>query len=182
MLLAIPASIVYTALHELAHCTATWLQGGKVTRFIWIPTEELWGEMSYEFPAGDTFSDAAISGAPCILWTACCFLALALSLRRKAWPFWAASSIFVWLFLAPISDTAYAALAQIRSVDGTDLTHVFGAPSFAVTLGYVLYGLMMTTLGFFTQRQLYRERALPVATFCLLGALALIILAGIPLL
>jgi len=107
---------------------------------------------------------------------------LVLSFRKKAWPFWAASSIFVWLFLAPISDIAYAALAQMRAVEGTDLSRVFGAPSLEATLGFILYGLVMASLGFFAQKQLYRERALSVTAFCLLGALAFIVLAGLPLL
>lgn len=182
MLLAIPASVAYTVLHELAHCIATWAQGGNVTRFIWLPTEEFWGEMTYEFPRAAAFSDSAISVAPYVLWTTFCIIALALSFRRAAWPLWAASSIFVWLFLAPISDIAYAALAQIRSVEGTDLGRVFGEPSLAVTIGFIVYGLVLAFLGFLTQRQLYRERALSASSFCLLGALAFIVLAGLPLL
>src|SRR5688500_20268517 len=42
-LLAIPGLVLWTVLHESAHALAVVLQGGQVTKFVWLPTRERWG-------------------------------------------------------------------------------------------------------------------------------------------
>lgn len=43
VLLGIPGAIAITAVHELAHCAAVWVQGGTVTDFVFIPSGAQWG-------------------------------------------------------------------------------------------------------------------------------------------
>jgi hypothetical protein len=181
VLIGIPGCFVFTIFHELAHCVAAWVQGGRVIEFAWLPSDGAWGHMRYEFDYGMAFSDRAVSIAPYLLWTTLCLIAFAVSFKRKPLPFWASSTVFVWFFLAPLADTANAAMPQLADGGLTDLGRVFGPPSLAVTIGFVTYAVAMAIAGYFTQKQLYRERSISLPTYMVLGLIAAI-LVGLPML
>src|SRR5262245_36372498 len=94
IIIAIPAAIAFTVLHELAHCAAVWIQGGTVTEFVWLPSKAEWGHIRYLFPADTTYNATAISLSPYIFWVSLMLLSGILACRKSAWPFWIASIIF----------------------------------------------------------------------------------------
>ena len=62
-LLAIPGAVLWTILHEAAHALAIMLQGGQVTKFVWIPSPGRLGYVEYNIP-DDPFSEFTIAIAP----------------------------------------------------------------------------------------------------------------------
>ena len=178
VVLAIPAAIAFTALHELAHCAAAWVQGGSVTEFVWLPSAAEWGHMRYSFPAGAHYSATAISLAPYVSWLFLCFLAVIISLRRSPWPFWAGSTIFVWLFIVPLADIANTAVPYVLWDSDNDFRSALGPTRPSILAGVVAFGLLSAGLGFILQKRLYRERAVGLAAYCVLASTgALMILA-----
>ena len=166
------AALTFTVVHESAHAAVIILQGGTLLEFNFIPGGGKWGHVSYQFPAGRAYSDFAISIAPYLLWLAIAALACALSARRRPFPRWAAGTIFLWLFAAPLADIANAAFPYLLGADN-DLYRAFGPPTasawlavFAGTCGAVL-------VGFYLQKQLYRGEGLSWSAYALLVAAAL---------
>jgi hypothetical protein len=180
ILIAIPAAIGFTALHELAHCVAVWVQGGRVTEFAWLPTAAEWGHMRYTFPAGAHYSETAISLSPYVFWMAGCLLAWILARRRAGWPFWAASIIFVWLFIVPLADMANTVFPYVLGDAQNDLSRALGGPASPLFTGAVVVcGVLATGLGFALNRRLYRERAIGFPAYCVLAAAATLIVLAI---
>ena len=176
---AIPAAIAFTALHELAHCAAVWIQGGNVTDFAWLPSAAGWGHMSYLFPQGVQYSRRAIMLAPYAFWAGSCLLAGALASRRAPWPFWAASTIFVWLFIVPLADIANTAIPYVLWNTFNDFHRAFGPVGLSFSVLAVVLGLLASWYGYLLNRRLYRDRAVGLPAYCVLAVLAaLVVLAG----
>src|SRR5215216_3393976 len=98
-LLAAPGALLCTILHEGAHALAVTLQGGGVTKFVWLPSLERWGYIQYQFPPQDHFSSFAIAVAPYCLWLLLMLMAGVLSLKTNPRLPWASSASFIghWL-------------------------------------------------------------------------------------
>ena len=170
LLLAIPAVVGFTVVHELAHCAAVWIQGGQVTEFVWLPSPGEWGHMRYEFQRGVVYSPQFISLAPYLCWLLLCLLTGALSLRPRPWPFWFASTLFVWCFIVPLADIANAALPYLVWTSDNDLLHAFGQPALSIAAVLGIGATVLVCLGFPIQRRLYRERAVGLGAYSLLAA------------
>ena len=159
IIIAIPAAIAFTAVHELAHCAAVWVQGGSVTKFVWLPSGTHWGYMRYSFPPGVSHNATTVSLSPYALWVSSCLFAGLLSLRRCKWPFWFASTVFVWLFIAPLTDIANTAVPYLLLNADNDFRDAFGPtrPFFMVVAG--IGGFAAAAYGPLLCKRLYRERA-----------------------
>ena len=178
-IVAIPAAVAFTALHEFAHCVAVWVQGGTVSCFVWLPSATGWGHMQYSFPAGARYSQATVSLSPYAFWLSFCVLAGILALRRTRWPFWCASIIFVWLFVAPLADIANTAAPYLLWDADNDFRHALGPtrPSFAaVTLAFAA---VSAGCGFLLNKRLYRDRAVGLPAYCLLAATAALLVLAV---
>lgn len=185
LLLLIPGALGVTVLHELAHCTAVWAQGGIVTNFVWLPTAGRWGYMQYMFPDGIPYDAMAISLAPYAMWAGCCLMAGLLSLKRTPWPYWLASCIFFWLFIVPVGDIANAAVPYVLRNAANDFQHAFGGTGIWDVLPLGVFALVSVVFGFFLNRCLFRGRALRAATYGVLaftGMLAFLLLQLVPML
>jgi hypothetical protein len=179
-LIAIPGSVLWTILHEAAHALVIMLQGGRVTKFVWIPTPGRWGYVEYNLP-DRAFSSFAIAVAPYSLWLILVLMAGVLSLRARPYPHWVASTIFIWMFVVPLGDIALAAIPYLfESVNENDLTHAFGPPTRLVSMLIVLFGAASVGLGLIIQRRLYRERALSVMSYTLLALVGLALITAVP--
>ena len=178
VVVAIPAAIAFTALHELAHCAAVWMQGGTVTEFVWLPSGAEWGHMQYAFPPGVEYSEAVISLSPYVFWVASCVVAGVLSLKPTRWPFWFASTIFVWLFIVPLADIANTAAPYLILDASNDFRYALGpAPSSFAILAAVPVAVAVL-YGYLLNRRLYRDRAIGFPAYCILaGTAALMVLA-----
>ena len=168
LLVAIPAAVLFTIFHELAHCTAVWLQGGTVTDFVWIPSGDEWGHMRYVFPKGVTYNQTLVSIAPYICEIVLIIIAGILSLKKKPWNFLCASTIFIWLFVVPIADTANAAIPYILHNANNDLKQAFGSVQSSFIFMGIIFGIVAIVYGFFLNKQLYRERALSLSAYSIL--------------
>ncbi len=175
ILLIPPAALAITILHEAAHGALAIVQGGTITEFVWLPTAEEWGHIKYIFQKGSSHSAVAISIAPYFLWVTCCLLALALAMPTKPRPFWASSTIFIWLFLAPLADIANAALPYARG-EKNDFYSAFGEPDGLLRATILGAAALSATVGYFLQRRLYAQNALGVPAYSLLGILAIVLM------
>lgn len=176
LVVAIPAAVAFTALHELAHCVAVWVQGGAVTEFVWLPSGAKWGYMRYSFPSDAEYSEAAISLCPYAFWIAFCLFAGVLSLKRSAWPFWRSSTIFVWLFIAPVADIANAAVPYLIYDTDNDLRSAFGPIQSQLVLPLVGLGVAIAIYGYLLNKRLYRNRSVGLPAYCALAAIGALIL------
>ena len=179
-LLAIPGALLWTILHEAAHAMAIMLQGGQVTKFVWIPSPGRLGYVEYNFP-DHPFSGFAIAIAPYAVWLILMLLAGALSLRARPYPDWLASTIFIWMFVAPLGDIAWAARPYLfESSNTNDLTHAFGPPTRVISLLIVLFGIASVVFGMIVQQRLYGERALSAISYTLMALVGLVLLGIAP--
>lgn len=175
-LLAIPGAILWTILHEGAHALAIMLQGGQVTKFVWIPSPGRLGYVQYNF-ADHLYSRFAIAIAPYVFWLILMLMAGALSLRPRPYPYWVASTIFIWMFVVPFGDIAWAARPYLfESVNANDFAQAFGPPTRFILMLIVLFGFASVVFGMIIQKRLYRHRALSAMSYTLLA------LAGLALL
>ena len=174
LVLLVPAAVLVTVIHEAAHAGAVIAQGGTVTEFIYLPTGNNWGQIQYTFPSGMQYSSVAISLAPYALWAGLAATAALLSARRRAYAFWAASAILVWMFLAPLADIANAVAGYLPGKDN-DLFHALGPPTPGIWAIWAALAGGAAIAGFFVQTRLYRTRALSARAYVVLCAL----LAGI---
>ena len=179
LIVVIPAAVAFTALHELAHCAGVWLQGGRVTNFVWLPSGTEWGHMQYLFPSGAEYSSTAISLSPYVFWISFCLLAGILSLKRSPWPFWIASIIYVWLFIVPLADIANTAMPYLLTNTNNDLQQAFGAARFSYVLIAVIFGIAAAIFGFLLNKRLYRDRSIGLAAYCVLATTATLIILAI---
>ncbi len=181
LIVAIPAAVAFTALHELAHCVAVWVQGGHVTNFVWLPTGTQWGYMQYSFPIGTEYSSTAISLSPYIFWIFFCLLAGILSLRRTNWSFWIASVIYVWLFIVPLADILNTTAPYLLKNANNDLQHAFGAVRSSYALIAVIVGIAIAIYGFLLNKRLYRDRSIGFSAYCVLTVVATLVILAISL-
>lgn len=178
VIIAIPAAIAFTALHELAHCVAVWVQGGSVIDFAWLPSLEEWGHMQYSFPMEARYSGTAVSLSPYAFWILFCLLAGILALRAAPWRFWFASTIFVWLFIVPLADIANTAAPYLLLDSNNDFRRAFGPSRPWFYAAAIAFGAVSACCGFFLNRRLYRQRAVRLPAYCLLaGTTAIVVLA-----
>lgn len=168
--------IAFTVLHEAAHGLAVWLQGGRVTEFVWLPTGGQWGHVRYVFETDKAYSRSLIALAPYVLALAMTGTAILLSLRRKPWPHAVAGMIFAWLYVAPLAEIANAVVPWLRGRPN-DLSAVISGPG-RIHLVMTLVGIAVALLvGWVLQRRLYRARALSAAAYLITAFLVLGILA-----
>src|SRR5687767_5398114 len=104
VLLFVPGVIAVTILHESAHAAAVLLQGGTVSRFVWLPEAGNWGYISYTFPEGVAHSAFFISLAPYLFWLLLATAVAFLASRRLKPGLWTASALYVWMFVIPLGD------------------------------------------------------------------------------
>ncbi len=179
-LLAIPGAVLWTILHEAAHALAIMLQGGQVMKFVWIPSPGRLGYVEYNFP-NHPFSRFAIAIAPYAFWLILMLLTGALSLRARPYPHWVASTIFIWMFVMPFGDIAWAAIPYLfASVKENDLTDAFGPPTSVASMLIVLFGVASVVFGMIIQQRLDRERALSVISYTLLALVGFALLRAVP--
>ena len=179
-LLAIPGVVLWTILHEAAHALAIMLQGGQVTTFVWIPSPAQWGYVEYNFP-DHPFSGFAIASAPYAFWLILMLMAGVLSRRLPPYPHWAASSIFVWMFVMPLGDIALAARPYLFEAGNTnDFADAFGPPTRLIALLIILFGIASVVFGMRIQQRLYREQALSVGSYLLLALAGFALLSTLP--
>ncbi len=173
LVLAIPMVVGFSVFHELAHCLAVWMQGGTVLEFTWLPDGDDWGRVEYIFSTGVDFNQAAVSLAPYGLWLLLVLVTWLLSLKRKAWSFWMASILFVWLYIAPVADIANAAISYVLWGTSNDLRDAFGPPDLPLKGGLAVLGVLLACLGFSIQKRLYRNRAMGMTAYCVLAMFGL---------
>jgi len=179
LIVAVPAAIAFTALHELAHCAAVWAQGGTVIDFVWLPSGAEWGHMNYRFPAGTNYSTTAVSLSPYAFWIAFCLLAGILSLRRTAWRFWCASAIYVWLFIVPLADIANTAAPYLLRNANNDLHNAFGPARPVYAVMAVGFGIAAAVFGFWLKKRLYRDHCIGLEAYCVLAAAATLVILAV---
>ena len=179
LLLAAPGAIFMTVLHETAHALAAVIQGGKITEFVCKPSMEEWGHVSYCFAAGSSCNQALISLAPYLMWMALCLLAGTFSLRRRAWSSAASSSIFVWLFIAPVGDIANAVIPYVLWNDTNDFHQAFGDISAGFTLAAAAAAMIIIIYGYGINKRLYRRQALSIPAYLLLVSVAFIAIVAV---
>jgi len=172
LLLIIPGALLITIVHESAHAFAVFLQGGKLTQFVWLPEAGKWGYITYEFPDGAAYSDFAISFAPYLVWLLLASFAAFLSLRSRQLSYWKASLAYLWLFVIPLADIANTAFPYLAGRDN-DFRSAFGNPSVIVGLAVGLFGILALIGGYHVQRCLYREDGLTTPSYLALSTIAL---------
>lgn len=178
-IVAIPAAIGITVVHEFAHCIGVWIQGGEVTNFVWLPSMTEWGHMEYIFVANARYNQTVVSFAPYMFWILLSLFAGVLACKRKPWPFWSASTMFLWLFVAPLADIANAAIPYLLWNSDNDFYHAFGEMRPAFIIVALLFGIASVTYGYLINKRLYRERSIGLPAYCLLAtATALAITAS----
>lgn len=172
MLLVPPGVLIITLVHESAHAAAVLLQGGTINEFVWLPVGDKWGYITYDLPAWPGFSSFFVSIAPYLLWFFLAAVAILLSLLLRPVPFWAASSLYLWLFVAPLADvanTAFPYLAGRRN----DFTSAFGPPMLEDELLTALLCMLILATGHFVQRRLYGTQALGLPAYLVLSLTAM---------
>ncbi len=171
-----PMLIAFTVLHESAHALLAWVQGGEIVEFVVWPDHGKWGYVRHEFAPGQSYSRLAISLAPYAMWTtSMCAVAL-LSLRRARWPFWAASTLFLWGYVGAFGDilNAWAPWALGLS-NQNDFAHAFGTADSWQRLPVLGASVVVTGFGYPLQRRLYRDGSLGWRAYAILaGFLALV--------
>ncbi|WP_395738135.1 hypothetical protein [Prosthecobacter sp.] len=184
MLLAVPGAVVFTLVHEGAHAAAVLVQGGTVLEFVWLPPGDgKWGYVAYDPPAQGSFSSLFVSLAPYLLWFFLAAVVALLSRRRRPFPFWVASSLYFWLFAAPLADVANTAFPYLVGREN-DFSHAFGTPSWTDLFLTAALTLLALVAGHLVQRRLYRAQGLGLPAYLVLSlsvVLALLcITVGIP--
>jgi hypothetical protein len=179
VLLCIPALIGVTVLHEAAHAVAVLLQGATVTDFSILPSDGLWGYVTWAAPQSGLPHPHLASLAPYIMWTAMAATASFAAFIPARKPFWLASTFFVWFYAVPVLDIANNIASYALHVSG-DLAEAFSpAPAIRITIaaiGAVAYGMA----GYPVQRRLYDDAIAlspeAYALMCLLSMLGLALL------
>lgn len=178
VLLALPGALLVTLLHEGAHAVAVWVQGGTIHEFVWLPTKERWGHVSYDPPAQSSFSAFFVSIAPYLLWLVLAAVAAGLSQRRRPYALAVASSVYFWLFVVPLADVANAAFPYLAG-SSTDFLHAFGPPSLPIIVAFVLLSMLALIAGYPVQRCLYRTQALRLRSYLVLSLAVVFFIVGL---
>lgn len=177
-LLIFPGALIVTMLHEAAHAIAVLCQGGTVLRFVWLPSVERWGYVTYDFPAGAPHSTLLISIAPYLLWLSLAAAVFILAFRGPAFGYGKASLLFCWLFVVPMADIANAAFPYLNGRDN-DFRSAFGPPSLSVGLMFGLLGIATLVVGYLVQRRLYRDGRLSAPSYLVLSSAVVVILLAL---
>ena len=175
LLLVVPGAIVVTVLHESAHALAVLLQGGTLSRFVWLPSAGKWGYISYNFPDGVPYSTLSITLAPYCIWLLLALLSSVVSFRLQRLVYWKASFLYFWLFIVPLADianTAFPYLAGKRN----DFSSAFGQPSVFTGVIISLLCALMVIGGYYVQGRLYREDRLSAPSYLALSSIVLAML------
>jgi hypothetical protein len=173
--LLLPGALLVTILHESAHAVAVLIQGGTLSRFVWLPEAGRWGYVSYEFPAGVPYSEFLISIAPYLLWLLLAIFTFLVSLSGQKFAHWKASVLYFWLFVIPLADIANTAFPYLAGRDN-DFRSAFGQPSLFIGLSIVLVGVLTVIGGYCVQSRLYREDRLSPSSYLALSTIALIMI------
>lgn len=172
-LLAIPLAIGFTIVHEAAHAVAVLIQGGTVLELVWVPRGNQWGHIQYEFPPGSRYSAFFISVAPYLFWTLCAVVCMTVALvRGPALSFRLASTIFVWLYVAPLADIANAAFPYLAGSEN-DFMSAFGPANNLITVLIPFEAAVTVGVGFYVHRRLYRGAALSLGAYLILSTLTI---------
>lgn len=183
LLLVAPGALLITVLHEGAHAAAVILQGGTVSEFVWLPGKHYWGSsywgyVSYDPPALAPFSEFFVSIAPYLLWLFLAMVAVVLSRRRRQFAFWTASSMYGWLFVAPLADVANTAFPYLAGRDN-DFMSAFGPPSLSAWVLIVLLGALALIIGHPLQRRLYRTQGLCLQSYVVLSSAVILLIVSL---
>jgi hypothetical protein len=176
-LVLIPAALAYTYVHESLHAFAVVIQGGKVLEFVWVPSENEWGHIRYEFAQNQAYSEFAILAAP--------YLLVAIILGSGIILIWriAASSdvrpcikraIYVWLFLVPVFDLAYAGISYQLGARN-DFYYLFGRPSLMSSYVIGFLAALLACTGYVLQVRVYQSQKLSVPAYAVLAALVVFV-------
>ncbi len=163
--------IAFTVLHESAHAFVAWVQGARIIDFVVWPDGVRWGYVRYEFAPGQSCSRFAISIAPYAMWTISMISVTLMSLRRAKWPFWAASSMFLWGYVGAFGDIVNAwGTWALFAHSQNDMANAFGPADSWQWLLLCAAALVVVLFGFVLQSRLYRELALRWPAYALLAA------------
>ncbi len=168
-----PGAILVTILHESAHALAVGLQGGTVSRFVWLPTGGKWGFVKYSFPEVDRVSSLVVSLAPYCVWLLFAILALVLGRARSTGGYWKASLIYMWLFVVPLADIANTAFPYLAGRQN-DFSSAFGPPTIFGTMLILFLASMSLVVGYDLQSRLYGQNGLKGPSYAALSGLSLI--------
>lgn len=136
------------------------------------------GHVSYDPPALRGFSAFLVAVAPYLLWLLLAAVAAALSLRRRPYAFAAASTLYFWLFVAPLADVANAAFPYLAG-SSNDFLHAFGPPSRPIVVAIVLLSVLALIVGYPVQRRLYRTQALRLRSYLVLSLAVVFFIVGL---
>ncbi len=175
LLLVVPGALFFTIVHESAHAAAVLLQGGIVLEFVWLPVADKWGYVSFDPPVVGPFSEFLVAIAPYLLWLFLAAVAAALSLRRRQFAFSAASSLYFWMFVAPLADVANTAFPYLAGKHN-DFMHALGPPTLSACVLIVVLGAMILVTGHLVQRRLYREQGLSLPAYLVLSSTVVVLL------
>lgn len=169
-------AIIVTAAHEAAHAAAIVWQGGTVLKFTCVPSGSHWGSVIYRFPPGRLCSDSAIAMAPYALWLVVTSATVAIGLRRRTFPLWLGSTLYVWCFVVLLGDVGHAALPFLLGAEN-DLRCALGPPArlHAVCVGAAALAAIVG--GYFLQRRMYGERSLPKSPYGIVASLCILTVA-----
>lgn len=180
-LLTVPFLLVITIVHETAHAAVAMAQGATIEEFVWLPSGDLWGYVSYTFPAGAEWSSSAISLAPYGLWLILSLATLVYSRRfrtieraRRG----VGALIFTWFFVLPIGDIANAAMPYLLVSKENDWFSAFGPPSWEPLLLTIAVLAAAGVAGHRAQRNLLGDAALSVKAYAVLGTIFLVGIAA----
>ncbi len=175
LLLVAPGVLLVTIIHEGAHAAAVLLQGGTVLEFVWLPVADKWGYVSFDPPAMGPFSAFFVAIAPYLLWLSLAAVAAVLSLRRRQFAFSAASSLYFWMFVAPLADIANTAFPYLAGKHN-DFMHAFGSASLSAWVLIVLLGALALVMGHLVQRRLYRAQGLGLPAYLVMSSTVMVLL------
>ncbi len=166
--------IVFTVFHEAAHAAAVVLQGGELLEFEVLPSAGEWGHISYWFAPSAPHSPEAISLASYLMWLGSMAVVASMCVPKQEWPFWIASSAFLWGFVGAGGDIANACLGWLSDRGGhNDLASVLGPaqPEHGLVLAIAVIGTIAA--GYLIQKRLYRSSLGPIEYAMLVGLLGL---------
>jgi hypothetical protein len=169
-----PAIVVVTTVHEAAHAAVVLAYGGTVIEFSVLPGNGEWGHVQYKLPA-DQPGSHLIALAPYFTWVVVALLPTAIALFRQQCTFWAASMLFVWLFVVPITDIGNAVLPYLAGADN-DLSSVFNGPGMIHAVAALAVLAFVVPWGFLVQRRLYGDKSVSFSAY---GVLVVVTLCGL---
>ncbi|MCB9882504.1 MAG: M50 family metallopeptidase [Planctomycetes bacterium] len=173
----LPAFLLVTLGHELAHAGAAWCCGGTVQSLVFWPTGNgTWGYVQYRLPSGRAWADPLVTLAPHAVWLIAA-LGTHAWLRSRSYRAVQAKGIFLLGFALPIGDVLYALFPYLAG-RSNDLSAAFGPPDPARALvgSIALAGLVVWA--FLLHRRVYGPDALAPRSFLVLMVTLLLVTWG----